>query len=54
MIIPHFFTAIFDFITLAGLPTQIVLDGKSFVTTLPAPTITLSEIFTPGIIIEGG
>ena len=34
--------------TRAGLPATIVLLGTSFVTTLPAPTTTLSPIVTPG------
>jgi len=36
---------------LAGLPAIITLFGKDFVTTLPAPTITLSPKFTSGRII---
>ena len=40
------------FITFAGLPATTVLSGTSFVTTLPAPTITESPTFTPGRMME--
>ena len=37
-------------ITLHGLPTATTSDGISFVTTDPAPMVTLSPIVTPGSI----
>jgi|GEM_PF-3288570 hypothetical protein len=40
-----------NLIILAGFPATKQLDGISFVTTLPAPTITLSHIVTPPKII---
>ena len=36
------------FITLQGLPTAIEFEGISFVTTLPAPMVTLLPMVTPG------
>ena len=39
-------------ITLQGFPTATQFSGIDFVTTLPAPIVTLSPIVTPGKIIE--
>ena len=39
-----------SFIILHGLPKANLLSGMSFVTTDPAPTVTLLPIFTPGMI----
>jgi hypothetical protein len=40
------------FMILAGLPATHTLSGTSFVTTLPAPTVTPRPIVTPGRMMQ--